>query len=331
MNTAASVLPVLPSRYEIVRADGSARALELLSQQLGPFRIETTTSSIAPTSDMSAATIGPVSLIYLRHYGSDVRVEIPEVLSYYDVHFALAGTNRIDCADSSVLLGPSTGGIISPCMHTTMRFGTGYTQLHVRIDREALEKQLERMLGRTLYDPVLFNLRVDMTAPASATWVRTIALLAHDLDDPTGLGSSPEGASAWANFLIAGLLSAQPHNYSTELRRDDSRSTVPYRVRRVLALIESEPEADLSLKSLSAFAGVSERTLQRDFRTVLDVAPRQYVERVRLARAHDDLVHAKGRTVAEIANRWGFGHVPRFAAAFRRRYGRSPSAVLRGE
>jgi AraC-like DNA-binding protein len=34
-------------------------------------------------------------------------------------------------------------------------------------------------------------------------------------------------------------------------------------------------------------------------------------------------------SVAEVAARWGFSHLGRFAAAYRKRYGESPSHTLR--
>ena len=65
--------------------------------------------------------------------------------------------------------------------------------------------------------------------------------------------------------------------------------------------------------------------MQRDFQTHVGMSPRQYIERVRLARAHTDLAANIDDSVADIAYRWGFGHVPRFAARYRERYGVVPS------
>jgi transcriptional regulator GlxA family with amidase domain len=59
------------------------------------------------------------------------------------------------------------------------------------------------------------------------------------------------------------------------------------------------------------------------------VSPREYIRWVRLDRVHGDLAAGAGGTVAEIAFRWGFTHVPRFAGAYRERYGVPPSATLR--
>ena len=61
-----------------------------------------------------------------------------------------------------------------------------------------------------------------------------------------------------------------------------------------------------------------------------------YLRQVRLQRADADLRAAAdaavgaGRGVAAIASRWGFTNFGRFAAAYRARYGRTPSEALRG-
>jgi AraC-like DNA-binding protein len=36
-------------------------------------------------------------------------------------------------------------------------------------------------------------------------------------------------------------------------------------------------------------------------------------------------------TVTQVAGRWGFVHLGRFASAYRRKFGESPSATLRGQ
>ena len=56
-----------------------------------------------------------------------------------------------------------------------------------------------------------------------------------------------------------------------------------------------------------------------------------YLRQVRLGRAHLDLRiadPARG-SVADIAGRWGFTHLGRFAATYRERYGCPPSQTLR--
>lgn len=67
------------------------------------------------------------------------------------------------------------------------------------------------------------------------------------------------------------------------------------------------------------------------FRKHRDCTPIEYLRRVRLDHAHRDLVGGDRHTtsVAEVARRWGFAHLGRFAIYYRDEYGRSPHETLR--
>ena len=87
----------------------------------------------------------------------------------------------------------------------------------------------------------------------------------------------------------------------------------------------------LSTDALARLADVSVRALQAIFQRHTGLAPMAYLRRLRLDRAHADLLRARPgeTTVALVAHRWGLGHLGRFAAAYRERYGVSPSETLR--
>jgi transcriptional regulator GlxA family with amidase domain len=104
-------------------------------------------------------------------------------------------------------------------------------------------------------------------------------------------------------------------------------------VRSAIAVMEADPSATFRVADLARMANVSVRTLQARFRQHTGTSPMGYLRQVRLERAHEDLLatdppHA---TVARIAHRFGFSHLGRFAAAYRARYGLSPSTTLRAE
>ncbi|WP_286249559.1 AraC family transcriptional regulator [Streptomyces graminofaciens] len=299
-----------------------------VARLLTPSRATPAHEGAQIAAELSAVDLGAVSLVYGRSDGDELHVQNTEFLSYYDVHFAVTGHNLLECEDGRVLLDHTTAGIISPRMRADMRLSDGYSQLHLRIERFALEGHLERMLGQPVPGPVRFQPRMDLTVPALASWERLVGQLVQDLGSPTGL-SAGGGGALWGEFLISGLLLAQPHNYSDQLARRQAGSGRPPSVRRVIELIEDDPAGDLSLPRLAQVAGVGPRSLQRHFRDFMGVSPREYVEHVRLSRAHHDLLAGAGSTVAEIAFRWGFGHVSRFAGAYRARYGVPPSQTLR--
>ncbi|EXG82728.1 hypothetical protein CryarDRAFT_3929 [Cryptosporangium arvum DSM 44712] len=74
------------------------------------------------------------------------------------------------------------------------------------------------------------------------------------------------------------------------------------------------------------------RTVPIAFRRHLGTTPMAYLRRVRLDRAHADLLAAvpgEGATVAGVAARWGYGQPGRFAGDYRAAYGRLPYRMAR--
>jgi transcriptional regulator GlxA family with amidase domain len=77
-------------------------------------------------------------------------------------------------------------------------------------------------------------------------------------------------------------------------------------------------------------AGIAGRTLYKHFRLSKGVAPMAYLRNVRLRKARDDMLRGNpADKVTDIAKRWGFDHLGRFAAEYRRCYGEMPSETLR--
>ncbi|MEV4130686.1 helix-turn-helix domain-containing protein [Dactylosporangium sp. NPDC049742] len=77
---------------------------------------------------------------------------------------------------------------------------------------------------------------------------------------------------------------------------------------------------------------MSAHALQYAFARHHQMSPMQYLRRVRLARAHQDLLDVDpttGATVTAIAARWGFANHSRFTASHHATCGEPPSTTLR--
>lgn len=104
-------------------------------------------------------------------------------------------------------------------------------------------------------------------------------------------------------------------------------ATRPARLLRALAIIDqNSADPTLSIDAIARAAGVSHSTLRRMFLEHLKMAPIEYLQDLRLARAHDFLAKT-ALGVKEIAAQVGYADPLYFSRAFRRRYGRPPSAL----
>src|ERR1044071_3343214 len=110
----------------------------------------------------------------------------------------------------------------------------------------------------------------------------------------------------------------------------DALTAVPRGMTRALRAMREAPGRPLSLTDLAAIAGVSARTLQRQFQAFLGQSPIAAFRDIRLECARRELLRGRtGETIADIALRCGFPHFGRFSIEYRRRYGERPSETFR--
>ena len=113
--------------------------------------------------------------------------------------------------------------------------------------------------------------------------------------------------------LLADGVSAAP--------RDDE-AVLPPDVKTAMEYIDNRLQTGLSIKQLAEAAHTSINTLERHFRTALDITPREYMNVRRLTRARELL--SQGLSVQETCDRCGFPDYSHFIALFRRRFGITP-------
>ncbi|MGE2814434.1 helix-turn-helix domain-containing protein [Mycobacterium heidelbergense] len=140
----------------------------------------------------------------------------------------------------------------------------------------------------------------------------------------------PSIAAGAAPLLATALLECYPSNVTAQqdLLSDPS---VPARLKDAVKFIHRHAAGDVGVTDVAAAVHLTPRALQYLFRQRLNTTPTEYLRRVRLYRAHHELLSrdGPGTTVTEIAQRWGFAHAGRFAVLYRQTYGRSPHTTLK--
>jgi AraC-like DNA-binding protein len=182
-------------------------------------------------------------------------------------------------------------------------------------------------------DPADFSFdSLTPNSPAAVRYCRQTMAFLHSLfvgDDP--MIAEPLLRSAALDTAAAAVLAAFPNNATTAKPAGPAGQATPAAVRRTVEFIDTHADEPLTLADIVAASRIGPRALQAAFRRHRDTTPTAYLRRVRLERAHQELRAADptaGATVAAVAARWGFLHPGRFAAAYRRAYGRTPQQTL---
>jgi AraC-like DNA-binding protein len=249
----------------------------------------------------------------------------------YTVCFPVQGRVRASTASGSSVIAEGRGVAVCPCSgEVEVEYLTDDCRVFtVTVGRDALEAELELMLGHPLGAAIRFDFGLDVATCGSLQ--RSLRMVLAELADPAGMARHPTTAHRLSRLVMAGLLLGQHHDWSDELQRPVGFEG-PRAIRVAIAAIEERPTELVTVTDIARATNLSVRALEDGFRRHVGTTPMAYVRGVRLARAHDDLVEAEpdATTAMAVAQRWGFTHYGRFAAQYRQRFGCSPSQTLRG-
>lgn len=95
------------------------------------------------------------------------------------------------------------------------------------------------------------------------------------------------------------------------------------RLDTVVEHIRDNPAGSYTVEDLARMAAMSERQLERRFREILGMTPREFITRNRMKLACDSLAHT-AKPIVEVALECGFSEQSAFATQFRRAIGISP-------
>ena len=175
-----------------------------------------------------------------------------------------------------------------------------------------------------------FDVRLDLSTPSGRHVRDTVLYIANALDGPLRHLDNPIVLDELKDLLLTNMLTLLPNSYSEILQAQPSSGAVPYYVKRARNYIHAHAQASITLEDLTRCAGCGYRTLQAAFNDTYGMAPMAYVKSVRLHGVHKDLLIAgDGVTVFDVAIKWGFAHMGRFAQSYLKQFGVLPSQTLR--
>ncbi|KAB1644843.1 helix-turn-helix transcriptional regulator [Gulosibacter chungangensis] len=308
-----------------IHRTGSVDDAELIGNRLfHPHIVHPMTREADFVFAATSATVGPVS-IGTFHYAHGVRVDTEPYENWYHVNVALTGAFRTLVGDTRVEANVFRAAVYGPDVPTEFSgFERPTIILAIKMRRRTVEEIAQQVFGGPLTSPVELGTTIDVSHGAGLVWFKLVQRVFNGTAQPGGLNDAL--ADYLGKTIIEWFLrSTHPAQIAPVLAADEL--SVFERAKTVIHVSEGAP---ISLETLAAVSGVSGRTLQNAFRDSIGQSPMQYQLTLRLSKVREVLQHAESGSVqiADIARRYGFSHLGRFAAQYAREFGERPSDTL---
>lgn len=308
--------------FPVLSRHGVPEVCEDVGRALAPhhFTVAGQPSAIAAT--LGRASVGGLSMMLLR-YGADAQI-VPEPMSdLVLLQIVLSGEVEIRDGTQCLHAGAGNGLILESLDRLTLDWSSDCEQLIVPIPRAALVRAAETMAQDTFRQPFGFDRSFALDSAAGRALAGLLSYMVATADAGCAMRDALEAPVL--NLLTHHLL--RHHSTAFVAGRQTGSAIAPYYVRRAELFMARHVGEAVSLPMLAAHAQVSVRTLTAGFRQHRGTTPLAALRDRRLAHVRAELQRNGANSVTEVALRYGFNHLGRFAAAYRKQFGENPSAT----
>lgn len=263
-------------------------------------------------------------------YGRRVRL-VTEEAQHVHVNTPLAGAAVSRIGGSAPLVTTSTSAAVFPAgAPADIEWSPDGVQLCLMVPRSTLEAELEEVVGRAITRPLQLPFHLNLSTPEGRVWRSVVNLISEELGSGGHLLRQPHAGPQLERTLLDALLLGNAHSQAPELHRP-ATPAAPAPIARAVDLLHERPAEPWSSTTLARAVHVSVRSLQGGFHNHVGKPPMTYLRDLRLRGVHQELKDAMPgtRTVESVAYSWGFLHMGRFAASYRRTFGEVPSQTLK--
>lgn len=312
--------------WENVMSTDADQVKTMISSMLTPHKLSLLKAS-SLQSCIRHANFGQVDVIRLG-YGAHVRIQPDDLVDYYLIQIPQYGQATVRCGAEEVESIPGVASVLSPNSEIDMNWQASNEQIMIKVDRLLLEQTAQDMGMDPMVNGVHFPAKFE--CHRSVSWQLMLRYLVDCARNSLSMQRSPLLIRQIEQLVVTTLLGEHPPVLQSGLNRLRS-SILPRHIKQVENYLHEHIDQPINLALLAAQAQVSVRTLQVAFKEHCGVSPMQYLRQLRLERVRADLLtHGDSLecSVADIAMRWGFAHLGRFSAAYKDRFGETPSQSL---
>ena len=315
----------------------SSTDIDELRDELGklftPHELNITKKNSRVNSRVCSCAVNNVGLSSFS-YGEDAPIgaavnegQCSEVVS---VNFLTSGSGRLRQGRESTDITANQGVVIN--MNSPFKLDLqGYSGLALVFSHDTLRRHARSLIGEKAgYIDFQLNKHVDLTRPEGRVLRNAVVYAMNEMNGELGQLNNPISLANLENYLMMQFLTLHPTTFRDVAEPGPDSVIMPHHLKRARDYIHAHAHDKITLEALATYAGCSYRSLQNIFNRVLDVSPMEYLKAVRLEGVRDDLLNADNtqKTVAEIANQWGFVHMGRLAQLYKKQFGVLPSETL---
>jgi AraC-like DNA-binding protein len=316
----------LLSNYPAYRSNNPELVRERLCRDFDANSFEAENGGIGFAAQANHLQVRGLGLSYCG-YASDVSIGFNEA-SFVRQIFNIDGVGRYSAGSQSGEITPGSWSPILPAgAPLNLDFKSGYQQLVLRIEVEALSRNLSALLGQDVGAKLQFA-EAPAYGPAMSSLRRRVFVFASDFNE-RGAFFSDLAAAEIERMMIMNFLMCHRHNYTHLLLRQPLPATSSA-VRVVEEFIEANWDKPVDVPAMAAVASVSARSLFRQFRRDRGYSPADFAKRIRLHHAREMLEQASAETsVTQVSLKCGFQNPGHFARDYRLAFGELPSEALK--
>ena len=303
-------------------------ATETLSQSLMPLRIGRVAEPQRFRLDMNGRRLGRFFFGY-NELATDTVVEpapardvVAVVLGYDERR-----PSFIALDDERVRVSTHMAAVASP-MHQLRNWRPGNSGWFVlSMPTSVLSDRLHEVTGASTGGPIVFAPHVDLTKGPGRLLRELNQVLSTELERD-GNGSENRLLRPMLEDALISVILALPGSLSRAIEDGSPPSgDSPRAVRRAEEYMTAQAGEPITLSDLTVACGCSRSALYDAFKSSRGYTPMQFLASRRLELARERLMSEHAATATAIALEYGFSHYGRFAEAYHRRFGESPSAT----
>jgi AraC-like DNA-binding protein len=316
----------LLNNFPVIRTGDPSSAADRLTSGYGATHVHVTKASDAFNLVANNLQLSDLGLSYVATTGL-VSATFPPSGTIRQV-FSIEGEGLLSFAGEqqqirsglwSTVIPAGTGGTIS--------FGPNYAQLAIRIEVKSLHRYLSALIGGEVTRAIIFETESISENPAMHALKSRVLQFATDYN-ARGIYFSSLANAEVQRMIIMKFLMCHRHSYTKLLLREPVpiASTT---VRLVEEYIEANWHKPLDIEALTKVAGVSARSIFRQFSKERGQAPWEFVKSIRMRKALIMLENPGPSTsVTQVALKCGFQNTGHFAGAYKATFCELPSETL---